>query len=107
MYLCILSGKNGIILLVSVGLIGLFYAPMYPTTIASCSHTLCNNGVAMGTLLTIGGLGKVIMPYLVGKMADFQGIKAGMSVILGGNILLIVVILIYELLVIRKGEARV
>lgn len=80
---------------------------MYPTTIACCSHTLCNNGVAMGSLLTIGGLGKVIMPYLVGKIADFQGIKAGMKVILCGNVLLVAVILIYELLVIKKGEARV
>lgn len=107
MYICILSGTNERMLLVSVGLIGLFYAPMYPTTIASCSKTLCNNGVAMGTLLTVGGLGKVIMPYLVGRIADIDGIKAGMSVILGGNILLVVVIVVYDLLVIRKGEIRV
>jgi len=49
---------------------GFFFAPVYPTSIAACGETLEGSNLAMGSLLTMAGFGKIIMPYLVGLIAS-------------------------------------
>ncbi len=43
-----------------------------------------DSDLAMGTLLALGGLGGIIMPYITGVVAESKGIVGGMiTVILG------------------------
>lgn len=73
---------NPYVLLVAILGIGLFFAPMYPTTISVCGRLLQGNTKAMGTLLAVAGLGGVIIPYVVGFLADLFGIYIGMTSII-------------------------
>lgn len=63
--------------------IGLFFAPTYPTTISVCGRLLQGNTKAMGTLLAVAGMGGVVIPYVVGFIADIFGIYVGMASVIG------------------------
>ena len=81
-YAVMILSHTPIIIVFSIALIGLFFAPMYPYSISVCSKSLKEDSIAMGILLSVGSLGKIVMPVVVGKMSDIAGIGAGMSVIL-------------------------
>lgn len=58
--------------------IGLCFAPIYPTIIAVCGQVIDKEGIGMGAFLTIGGIGKMLITYLVGAIASGYDIHVGM-----------------------------
>jgi len=83
-------------LITSIGVIGvgLFMAGIYATTVSSIGDVLKTYPAALSILLTIGSLGAIIMPSIVGTVAGHIGIKGGMAVIIVAialNLLLIIV----------------
>ena len=76
--------------------------PVYPTSIAACGEALEGSSLAMGTLLTMAGFGKIIMPYLVGLIASKINIFAGMASIL--VVLFLMVAFILVLIVKNKSK---
>ena len=66
----------------SVICIGLSLAGIYPLTIADANRHIRGSGVATAIVISGGGIGATIMPYLTGKVADRYGAIAIISSIL-------------------------
>ena len=98
LYAIILFASNGFILMLAIAAIGFLFAPMYPTIISTLGHLLKDDGFAMGTLLTIGGFGKIVLPYIIGIVSDKYNLKTGMMTILFAFILMLLSILILKIL---------
>lgn len=62
--------------------IGFFMAGLYPTTLSDIGATIKQYPLALSFILTIAGLGAIIMPAIIGTVADHIGIIGGMSVII-------------------------
>lgn len=75
-YLLLLASRSGAMALASLFLFGLAMAGTYPTVIAQASGSLSNASV--GVMLPVGGIGAILMPYLVGAVAQRAGIYGGM-----------------------------
>jgi len=63
-------------------LFGVSESGCYPTGIAQANKSM--NNATMGVLLPVAGIGAIVMPYVVGAVAEQGGILAGM-VCPGGN----------------------
>ena len=79
MFILFINTQDFMAIAAGVAGMGLFLAPMYPAAIAACGSQLKGNPRAMGILLTVAGLGGIIMPYIVGAVANIAGITAGMT----------------------------
>lgn len=79
-YALLLQAKTGPAALCSLALFGLAIAGTSPTGISSAGKLLSNASV--GVLLPFASLGAIIMPYIVGAVAQRAGIVGGMSCIL-------------------------
>ncbi len=77
-FLVFLLTKSNILLAAAVILIGLFLVPLYPSLISLCGDYLRGDVRAMGLFLSLGGLGKIVLPYVVGIIAKRYGIGLGM-----------------------------
>ena len=77
-FLLFLLTKSNILLAAAVVLTGLFLAPLYPSLISLCGNYLRTDVRAMGLFLSIGGLGKIALPYAVGIIAKHFGMGVGM-----------------------------
>lgn len=82
MFVIFLFSMNPYILFAGIIGIGFFFAPTYPTTISVCGRMLQGNTKAMGILLSVAGLGGVVIPYVVGFLADIFGLYVGMASII-------------------------
>lgn len=76
----ILPGK--LMITICMFLSGMFYSAMYPTTIANASSIIENSGTATGIMLSFGGLGGAVLPYLIGIISKKSSISAGMNTII-------------------------
>lgn len=75
-YALLLVSKNGVVALVSLFLFGVSECGCYPTGVAQANKTM--NSAMMGVLLPVAGIGAIVMPYVVGAVAEQWGILAGM-----------------------------
>ncbi|MDD3429218.1 MAG: MFS transporter, partial [Oscillospiraceae bacterium] len=74
--------------------VGFFMAGLYPTTVADMGDTIKQYPLSMSFLLTFAGLGAIIMPSIVGTVADKIGIIGGMSCVVVAALLTFVSICI-------------
>ncbi len=79
-----------IILSVSVVVIGLALASFYGMVLANASGLLIESSVVSGLMMSLGGLGATIVPYLIGVFSNTGGILAGMTFLAGVTALLFV-----------------
>ena len=62
--------------------VGFFMAGLYPTVMASIGEIIKEYPLALSFLLTFTGLGAILMPAIIGIVADAVGILGGMSVVI-------------------------
>jgi fucose permease len=69
---------------ITIGIVGIGFcmSGLYPTTLADIGDVLKQYPLALSFILTIAGLGAIIMPAIIGTVADHIGIIGGMSVII-------------------------
>ena len=69
---------------ITVGIIGVGFcmAGLYPTTISSVGKIMKEYPMGLSFLLTFAGLGAILMPSLIGFVAENIGIAAGMSTVI-------------------------
>lgn len=75
-YVLLLTARNGYLALFWLFVFGVGEAGCYPTGIAQAGKSLSN--AVMGILLPFAGVGSIVMPYIVGAVAERFGIWAGM-----------------------------
>lgn len=68
----------------AIGIVGagFFMAGLYPTTISSIGKIIREYSIGLSFLLTFAGLGSIIMPSIIGTVADKIGIIGGMSTVI-------------------------
>jgi len=81
--------------------IGLGMAGIYPTTVATMQGA--TSSVSLGFAVAISGLGGILMPSIIGAVADAQGITAGISLLVGAS-LLMVLFAVFKM--INEGKAK-
>ena len=75
----LLLGKStGMIVLGIVGF-GYSMAGIYPTTVSFCGGLIQKYAMAWSFILTLASLGSIIMPTIIGRIAESAGIVYGMS----------------------------
>lgn len=75
-YILLMVSKQGWMAICFLFLFGLVESGCYPTGIACAGRKLSN--ALMGILLPAAGIGAIVMPYVVGAVADRFGIFMGM-----------------------------
>lgn len=70
--------------------LGLCMAGMYGTTVGNAGSILKDFPISIGIFTTLTGIGSIVMPTIIGAIAQNSGIRAGMSTVLGAVALLII-----------------
>ena len=70
--------------------IGFSMAGIYPTTLSTMDANA--SGIATGFVIAVASVGSILMPGIVGAVADVRGLKGGVSMILASLLLMIVLI---------------
>lgn len=102
-FIVLLSGRS--LTPVAIGIVGVGFcmAGLYPTTIASIGGIIKKYPLALSFLLTFAGLGAIIMPSIIGSVAEVVGIIGGMSVIIVAVVITLLFI-IYNAYIYRNAE---
>ncbi|MDR1571895.1 MAG: MFS transporter [Clostridiales Family XIII bacterium] len=74
------AGQGALLFVASVGL-GFFMSGIYSTVIANAGHIFSRYRLAFGFYITISGIGAIIMPSVVGVIAEGHGIQSGIKAI--------------------------
>lgn len=77
----LLRSTDSKIITVVISIFSFFIAGIYPTTVAALGKNIKSSDFAMGILMAIAGAGGIILPYIVGIIANLKGISAGMAVV--------------------------
>lgn len=80
--LLFISTSNQLLILLSVIGIGLSFAGIYPLTMAHANPIIRGSGLATALVISGGGLGSTIVPYISGRIADRYGTVAIIATIL-------------------------
>ncbi len=76
----LLVSKTAIIAIVALMGIGFSMSGIYPTTVGTMKNS--ENTLQMGFALSFATAGGIFMPQVVGRIADFRGISAGVFTVL-------------------------
>lgn len=93
-FIMLISSQNIVFITICMIGLGFFLAGIYPTSIANAGSLIkgCTKGMAM--LLAISGLGGIIMPQIVGLLADQIGMAGAMAFLaLDAGIILVLAII--------------
>lgn len=90
-----------------IGIVGFGYsmAGIYPTTVSFAGGIIQKYSLAWSFILTIAGLGSIIMPSVIGKIAETSGIFSGMCSIVAVVIVDMLLIIALTAHVRRKKDA--
>lgn len=79
-----------------IGIIGFGYsmAGIYPTTVSFAGEIIQKYAMSWSFMLTLASLGSILMPSIIGKIADVSGIFYGMSSIVAVVIVDMILILV-------------
>lgn len=90
-----------------IGIIGFGYsmAGIYPTTVSFCGKLIQRYSLAWSFILTAASLGSILMPSMIGRIAQKAGIASGMSSIVVVVIIDMALIVLLNLYV-KKAQAN-
>lgn len=97
--------KSPLLIAVSMFGLGLSFSGVYPTTVANASYLTNGSSISNGLLLSCGGLGASVVPYIVGVSAQSGGISLGMLSIGFSAAVLFVSVIVNLYMSNRKKEA--
>ena len=93
-FLLLISTTNIAVITISIIGLGLFLAGIYPTGVANAGLLIKGSTTGMAMLLAIASLGGIIMPQIIGVLAD----KIGMSGAIGILAIDVVIMLILAII---------
>lgn len=80
-YLFLINTSSIVGLVISVIVLGLSMSAFYPNIIANTSEKIKDNATALGLIMSFGGLGGAVVPWINGVIADGYGLKVGMMAV--------------------------
>ncbi len=78
MYLVLLRMQTAVPALTALGLLSFSIAGVYPLAVASIGKM--TSSASVGFILSFGGIGGILFPWLVGIIADLFGLRSGMAI---------------------------
>ncbi|MGN0652342.1 MAG: MFS transporter, partial [Gemmiger sp.] len=99
-YFGLIQAKSQSAALLLLAMFSLSIAGMNPTAVAAAGRM--TSVTSMGVMLPVAGLGALVMPWLIGIVAEHTGIIAGMAV----NLIPCIGMLIFALLVKHTAEKK-
>lgn len=103
-FFLLLLCKNTVPIIIGIMGFGYSMAGIYPTTVSFCGRLIQKYAVAWSFILTTASLGSILMPMVIGRIAQSAGIVYGMSSIV--VVVLIDLLLIIALNVYVKRTAK-
>lgn len=101
-FMVVLLGRTLPIITIGIAGFGFSIAGIYPTTVSLSGKTIKEFPLSWSVMLTIAGLGAILMPMIIGTVADIAGIYAGISSIVVA-IVLAVIFIVVNILYSRKN----
>ncbi len=89
-----ITAENPVVIVIAVFLVGLSMSGIYPTTLSTMEKKYNSSTVATGLCIGCATVGAIIMPTIVGSVAESSGIEGGIatiSVALGIMVILMIV----------------
>jgi len=74
--------KNPVIVVIAIMLVGLFMAGIFPIGVANADSFVKGSGIESGIMFSCGGIGSAILPMVMGAIADKNGVRQSMYVVL-------------------------
>ena len=93
-FFLLLFGRNTLFIILGIMGFGFSMAGIYPTIVAFAGQLIIRYPMAWNYILTIAGLGSIIMPSIIGKIAETAGLYYGMSSIVAVVLIDLIFILI-------------
>lgn len=75
----LLLSKNTVLIVIGIMGFGYSMAGIYPTTVSFCGALIQKYAMAWSFILTIASMGSILMPSVIGRIAESAGIAYGMS----------------------------
>lgn len=92
-YLLLVNATTTPVIVVGIAGFGLFMAGIYPTTVSFSGNLIKKYPMAWSYILTFASLGSILMPSVIGAIADKMGILTGMKSVAGVVVLDLIFIL--------------
>lgn len=100
----LITGTSPVQIMIGIMGFGISMAGIYPTTVSFSGLMMEDYPMAWSYILTLASIGSVLMPSVIGKIADAAGIAVGMSSVGVVVVIDFVFILILTAFVHTKGE---
>lgn len=100
----LITGTSPVQIMIGIMGFGISMAGIYPTTVSFSGLMMEDYPMAWSYILTMASIGSVLMPSVIGKIADAAGIAVGMSSVGVVVVIDFVFILILTAFVHTKGE---
>lgn len=100
----LITGMSPVQIMIGIMGFGISMAGIYPTTVSFSGLMMEDYPMAWSYILTMASIGSVLMPSVIGKIADAAGIAVGMSSVGVVVVIDFVFILILTAFVHTKGE---
>jgi fucose permease len=101
-FVLMISSQEPLWIMIGIMGFGLSMAGVYPTTVSFSGSLIQKSPMAWNLMLTTARLGAILMPTIIGQVAEAAGLIYGMSTI--GASLIIVLILIIGLMLYQKKK---
>lgn len=101
-----ITATNPVLIFIGILGIGLSMSGIYPTTLSTQDKKYNTSTVATGTCIAVATIGAIIMPIIIGNVANLYGIKAGMATILGALICLVILMIVKVVYNFRVEQKR-
>lgn len=75
----LITGTSPVQIMIGIMGFGFSMAGIYPTTVSFSGEMMKTYPMSWSCILTFAGIGSVVMPSVIGKIADAAGIAVGMS----------------------------
>lgn len=95
----LLTSRNTVGIVIGIMGFGYSMAGVYPTTVSFAGRVISKYPMAWSFMLTIASIGAIIMPAIIGKIAEMKGILMGMSSVSAVvliDLLFIIVLTVYS-----------
>jgi len=92
-FVILITGKTTLWIVIGIMGFGYSMAGIYPTTVSYAGHIIQKYPMSWSFILTMASMGSILMPLIIGKIAENAGIIYGMSSIIAVVIITMIFII--------------
>ena len=93
-FILMITATNPAVIAIAVFLVGLSMSGIYPTTLSTMEKKYNSSTVATGLCIGTATVGAILMPTIVGSVAETAGIEGGIATISGAMVIMVVLMII-------------